>query len=360
MSRPIQAICSSSALLHNIANLRQRSLGSHLFVAIKANAYGHGFQWVAEIIHPYVDGFCILNLEDAIILRNTGHPDVPILMLEGAFSKDELFEMAHHKLMCVVHNEEQLAWLADLRLANRLDIWVKINTGMNRLGFSPLDAVYVLEKLASFSHVNIRGLMTHFACADDLRYGVDSQWIIFELLRQKYQNLPISAANSAATCLSPQTHGDMVRIGGMAYGLSTLDQSLGVELDLKPVMRLDAKIIAIQHVASGDYVGYGFSFQASKGMRIGIVACGYADGYPRTAHFAPVEVGGKITYTVGRVSMDMLAIDLTSIPEANLGSWVNLWGGSMVSCEAVADSAHTISYELTCAVMPRVHFCYQE
>lgn len=354
-SRPIRARISRAALQHNYRLVRQFAPGAKAWAVIKANAYGHG-QWRAvEALREEADGFAVLECENAVALREAGITQ-PILLLEGIFSPRDARAVAEFGLTTVVHCLEQLALLLDsVTPGVPLAICLKLNTGMNRLGLDAVDLSRAREMLSRIPHVELT-LMTHFAEADGER-GVDEQLARFKEMAGDWPG-PVCLANSAAILRHPQTHGDWVRPGIMLYGASPFAEQSATELGLLPVMALESEIIGIQQLAPGARVGYGGSFVAERPMRIGVVACGYADGYPRHAPSGtPIAVMGHLTRTVGRVSMDMLACDLTDIPEAGLGAPVTLWGAGLagyVPADMVAAAAGTIAYELFCALALRV------
>ena len=354
-SRPIRARISGGALLHNYRLAKGLAPNAKAWAVIKANAYGHG-QWRAvEVLRAEADGFAVLECENAIALREAGVTQ-PILLLEGIFGADDARAVAEFRLTSVVHCLEQLELLlASVAGDAPLAIYLKLNTGMNRLGLSTVDLKKARDMLAGKTNVELT-LMTHFAEADGDR-GIDEQMARFDALRGDWSG-PVSLANSAALLRYPATHADWVRPGIMLYGSSPFAEHTAEDLGLQAVMALESEIIGVQHLAAGDRVGYGGTFVAGRPMRIGIVACGYADGYPRHAPSGtPVAVTGRLTQTVGRVSMDMLACDLSDIPEAGIGAPVTLWGNGAagpVAADAVARAAGTIAYELFCALAPRV------
>lgn len=352
MLRPTQAHIDLSALSHNLNVARQYAPHSHLMAIIKADAYGHGLLHTAKALEK-TDGFALLELEAAISLREEGFRH-PILLLEGFFSTKELALFEQYKLSTVIHHSEQVDMLSTCALRG-LNIFLKINTGMNRLGLTPNEFPSVLEKLIKNPSVNKIVLMTHFANADDTigNEHFIRQLQCFNKTTAQYE-LPRSLANSAAIIYHPETHADWVRPGIMLYGASPFPDKTAADLNLKPAMTLTSHIISIHHLKRGNSVGYGGLFQAEKPMKIGIVACGYADGYPRHAPTdTPVMVNNQRSRILGRVSMDMLAIDLSHIKDARLGSPVTLWGKGM-PVEEIAHAANTISYELLCALSPRV------
>ncbi len=354
-SRPIRVRITPEAIQHNYRLAKRHAAGTRAWAVIKANAYGHG-QWRAvEALRGDADGFALLECENALALREAGVTQ-PILLLEGVFSSRDVRAVVEHRLTTVIHCPEQLEMLVrGGRFDAPIGICLKLNTGMNRLGFTAATLPKALETLRQLPQVELT-LMTHFAEADGER-GVAWQLERFKTLAGDWRG-PVCLANSAAILRHPQTHGDWVRPGIMLYGSSPFADQSAVELGLQPAMALESAIIGVQELARGDRVGYGGTFTAERAMRIGVVACGYADGYPRHAPSGtPIAVMGQRTRTVGRVSMDMLACDLTDIPAAGIGSPVTLWGRGLagdVPADEVATAAGTISYELFCAVAPRV------
>ncbi len=349
MPRPIKATIDTSALRHNLAQARRHAGNAAVFAVIKANAYGHGVLRAARAFAD-ADGLALLELGDAAALRDSGY-DKRLALLEGLFDLADLKAAAEYNLTIVVHHAEQLRLLDHAPQDARFDVLCKINSGMNRLGFDPRSAVAALDQLTAHRAVRQVTLMTHFADADDAR-GVAWQLDAFNKLAAG-RGLQRSLANSAALLRYPETRADWVRPGIMLYGSSPFPEISAAELDLKPAMTLTSEIIAVRDLQVGDRVGYGGSFAAEAPMRIGMVACGYADGYPRHAPTGtPVMVAGRRTRTLGRVAMDMLCVDLTGLP-ADVGSTVTLWGAGL-SADEVALSAGTVSYELLCAITPRV------
>lgn len=348
--RPLQASVDLAALEHNLQVVRRYAPAAQVMAVIKANAYGHGLMRAASALRD-ADGFAVVELDAAVRLREAGYGQ-PILLLEGFFSADELDVFAEFELMPVIHAREQIEMLAAYPGASKLDVFVKINTGMNRLGLAPADFASARTALAASPKVGKITLMTHFARADEPE-GAAAQLDTFNALTEK---LPLqrSLANSAALIADPRTHADWVRPGIMLYGSSPFADRGAASLGLRRVMQLESQIIAVQNLRPGDTVGYGALFRAEHPMRIGVVACGYADGYPRHAlSGTPIAIGGVRTATVGRVSMDMLCADITHIPHAGVGSEVMLWG-DVVSVDEVAQAAGTVGYELLCAVSARV------
>ena len=350
MSRPIQARVSLSAIRHNYWVAKRAAARSKVFAVVKANAYGHGIERVARAL-PQADGFATLEVEGAIQLRER-NVTAPILLLEGFFDRSELRTISSAGLATVVHNEEQLRILETDKPDRLIDVWLKVNTGMNRLGFMPGQVKPMLERLRLSGTTRSITLMTHFANADGSE-GVEDAMSRFEEATRGMA-LPKSLANTAAIFAHPASHADAVRLGIGLYGATPFADRSAQALGLKPVMTLTSKLIAIQEMKPGDTVGYGGEFRVDRPTRIGVVACGYADGYPRHAPSGtPILVAGARVKTAGRVSMDMLTVDLTPVPSATVGSPVVLWGEGM-PVDEVAIAARTVGYELLCAVSPRV------
>jgi alanine racemase len=355
VSRPLIARIDLAALAHNLGVARQAAPRSKIIAVVKANGYGHGLSRTARALRS-ADGFAVLRLEEAAQLRSEGYSH-PIVLLEGFFHPDELPDIARLHLRPVIHRADQadvlVNALANAKPTQRIDVLLKLNTGMNRLGINPRHLPEILEKLRAAPHIGGITLMTHFASADEENDSIGQQLARFQEAAGKL-GLPASLANSAALLRHPQTHADWVRPGIMLYGASPFANQTGEHLGLLPVMTLESKLISVQFVRKGEGVGYGARYIAERDMKIGIVACGYADGYPRHADTGtPILIDGQLTRTLGRVSMDMLNVDLTPVPTAHVGSPVTLWGVGL-PVELVAAAAGTISYELLTALAPRV------
>ena len=321
---------------------------------MKADAYGHG---LARIVGDggaamlQADGIAILETETAMQLRALGWTG-PVLLLEGCFDAADLQASIELSITITVHHDDQIAMLESVRIARPLDVYLKMNSGMNRLGYAPERFRLAYERLLGTGKIGAITLTTHFANADRID-GVVEQMALFERAAEGI-DCPRSLANSAAILSQPATHGDWVRPGIMIYGASPFATRSAREFGLTPAMAFTSRLIAVQQLKAGETVGYGHRYAAERDMRIGIVACGYADGYPRVAPAGtPIAVDGVRTRIVGRVSMDMLTVDLTSIPQASIGSGVELWG-AQVPVDEVAQAAGTVGYELLCAVAPRV------
>jgi alanine racemase len=338
---------------HNLAVARKCAPPSKVWAVVKANAYGHG---LARGMHAFADadGLALIEIEGAVKLREMGWQK-PVLLLEGFFDTRDLTAVAAHELQVAVHCDEQIEMLARSQIVKPVDVHLKMNSGMNRLGFTPAIYHRAHARLRAIPFVRNIALMTHFANADDpLNAGLPLseqakcfQDTVSNLVGER------SLSNSAAILSHPQFAADWVRPGIMLYG-GTPDNTAAQQHGLKPAMTLASEIIGVQQIGAGDAVGYGSRFIADRPMTIGVVACGYADGYPRHApNGTPVLVDGIRTALIGRVSMDMLAVDLTGIPGAHVGSTVTLWGDSL-PIDEVAHAAGTIGYELMCALTPRV------
>lgn len=358
MPRPIQLSVSISAMRSNLAQVRKAVGGTRIWSVVKARAYGHGIEAAAKAFAD-TDGFALLDLEEAVMLRELGVRQ-PILLLEGIFDQRDVAVLREYGLSCAVHCREQLELLQALPSRSQVDVFIKLNTGMNRLGFVPAqfrDAWLAARRLPGVGTV---GLMTHFANADRFEDGPVSAQAQMALFDQVTADLvaPRTIANSAATARGGAFLRDWVRPGIILYGSSPFgphDPMWSAKgMGLRATQTLTAKIIGVQQLAAGAYVGYGSRYRAERDMRLGIVACGYADGYPRHAQDGtPVAIDGEPGKLVGRVSMDMLTVDLSEHPHAGIGSSVELWG-DQVPIDLVADKAGTIGYELMCAVTPRV------
>lgn len=350
MPRPIRALVSRAAISHNLALACAKAPKAKVWAVVKANAYGHGLERVLPALSK-ADGIALLDLDEATRARASGYR-LPILLLEGFFEAADLALVDHLRLTATVHSHRQLEMLEGARLKAPIDIYLKINSGMNRLGFRPADAKEVYQRLSRLGNVAGITLMTHFANAD-LADGAVS---VTSAFRHATDGLagPRSLSNSAAVLMHPEAHGEWIRPGIMLYGASPTDVRDAKSFGLMPAMTLSSELIAVQDIDAGQSVGYGGRFVARRPTRIGVVACGYADGYPRIADDGcPVLVGDRIAPLSGRVSMDMLTVDITDLPDAAVGTPVELWGPRL-SVDQVAAFGKTSGYELLCALAPRV------
>jgi alanine racemase len=352
MPRPIRATIHLAHLAHNLSVARAHAGKAFVWAVIKANAYGHGIEHGVKGFAA-ADGIALLDLAEAVRVREAGFTK-PVLLLEGVFEPADLAVVNRYGLSMTVHCQPQIDLLKAAKFTRPVDVYLKMNSGMNRLGFKPDAYRAAYEALHPMSHVGSITLMTHFSDSD-VPGGTVQQMQRFNAATQGIPG-PRALCNSAALLGVPGAVADAVRPGVMLYGGTPYlhkDKSAAA-CGLKAGMSLHSEVIGIQDVAAGETVGYGSRFKASKPMRIGIVACGYADGYPRHApDGTPVLVDGVRTGIAGRVSMDMITVDLTPIPQARIGSRVELWG-SALPIDEVANAAGTIGYELMCALAPRV------
>jgi alanine racemase len=369
MSRAAEAVIDLAALSANLEVVRRHAQGCRIAAVIKANAYGHGMLRVARALRQ-ADAFAVASIDEAVDLRLAGI-EQPIILLEGFFSAEELLLIQHHRLTIVLHHQDQLQTLEDfisnrqLDTASPLSVWLKLDTGMHRLGFDPQRTVELVKRLQGCPLVNENlVLMTHLANADDRHDALTQQQIA--LFNNSVaalgdgQRINCSIANSAGILgwadSAISSASDWVRPGIMLYGASPFSDTHAADHDLRPVMTLKSRLIAIQTLKAGTAVGYGGHWQCPEDMRIGVVAIGYGDGYPRAAgNGTPVLLNGKRVSLIGRVSMDMIMIDLRGQDAAAIGDEVILWGEGL-PVEEIAASAGTIAYELLCSVTHRVRF----
>jgi alanine racemase len=361
------AIINSQALINNVQQVKKLASTSKILAVLKANAYGHGLERIAKLLvaaDNSIDAFGVARIDEALALRAAGIVH-PIVLLEGVFSAQDLAIVAVNDLHIVVHNQQQLDAILQAKpqqlLDKQLKVWLKVDTGMHRLGINPQSFTYFYQQLEQSSNVaNNIVLMSHLACADDKNnISTNHQLALFEKVTALI-NQPKSCANSAGICLWPTSHYDWIRPGLMLYGVSPLNyqaQQFNEQqppFSLQPVMTLQASLIAIQHIKKGDFVGYGNNWQSSVDTTIGVIAIGYGDGYPRHAeNGTPVLLNNRIVPLVGRVSMDMITVDLGTHSQDKLGDIATLWGQGL-PVEIIAHHATTIPYELLCNIKPRV------
>lgn len=359
MSRPTYITIDSSALYHNLTQIKRYAPGKKIFAMVKANAYGCGVDKIAPLLEGHVDALGVACIEEALALKKIGIR-TPCILFQGVFSADEYPVVAQEQFSCIIHEPNQLRWLLNTPLNKSITLWVKVNTGLNRLGFKVDDLQEVMNALQSCPWVHQEiGLMTHLACADEPERRENLQQIsLFESISVAGFTQR-SIANSAAIMEFPQAHADAVRPGIMLYGVSPFANKNSIDLGLKPVMRFNSAISAIHHNPPLTPIGYGGTWRSKHPSVIGIVAAGYGDGYPRhIKENTPVWVDGVEVPIVGRVSMDMLAVDLSKHPQVKPGAVVELWG-SQILIERVARSAGTIGYELLCQLTDRPRFVYK-
>lgn len=357
MKREVVARIDSGALANNLSVVRRHAPGTRVTTMVKANAYGHGLVPVSRaLLDAGADALGVAVVEEALALRDASIR-APVIVVEGAFSSADVALAVEHRLDLVCHQSGQVAQL----LASRLDlsglkVWLKIETGMHRLGLPLAEAGTAVERLKPrLQHL---GVMTHLACADEPDHPLNATQLAAVRRFAHAHGLRASVANSAAILSHPASAMDEVRPGIMLYGASPFAGREAQALDLEPVMTLSARVIALNELREGETVGYGATWQAARPTRLAVIGAGYGDGYPRHAPSGtPVLLGGQPVLTAGRVSMDMIAVDVTDHPGAHVGDEAVLWGKGL-SADRVAAHAGTISYELFCRLTPRVRFEY--
>lgn len=340
------------ALRHNFQRVKSLSGGRSVLAMLKANAYGHSIENIAKAL-PQADAFGVASLAEAIQIRAAGVSQ-PIVLMQGVLDQDELDQALLHRFDLVIHQPSQIELLRRCPQEAMLRVWLKINTGMNRLGFEPAEVLYRYQELQNCAVVKKPlGLLTHLAQADNLMSQTTVEQLqLFETITQNLEG-PRSIANSAGILGWPATHADWVRPGVMLYGVSPFAGTCGLNYDLWPVMTLSTHLLAIQQVRKGDRVGYGGTWIAPTDMLIGVAGLGYADGYPQFAqNGTPVSIQGTLCPLVGRVSMDMITLDLRDHPNPKIGAPVTLWGAKL-PIETVAQYCNTSAYELLCRVTTR-------
>ena len=353
--RPARALIDLQALRHNY-QLAREVTGAKALAVIKADAYGHGAVRCAQALEAQADGFAVACIEEALQLRAAGI-GAPILLLEGFFEADELPLIVEHDFWCVVHSLWQLDAIEHAKLTNPIHVWLKLDSGMHRVGLHPSDYKAAYQRLQASANVSKIVLMSHFARADELGCTrSEEQLAVFQAARADL-SAEVSLRNSPSVLGWPTMPSDWVRPGLMLYGTTPFEHAHALASRLQPVMTLESKVICVRELPAGEPVGYGARFITPTPMRIGVVAMGYADGYPRQAPTGtPVLVAGQRSQLLGRVSMDMLCIDLTNVPQAGLGSTVELWGKNILASE-VAEKAETIPYQIFCNLkrVPRLY-----
>jgi alanine racemase len=353
--RPARAIIDLQALRHNY-RLARETTGAKALAVLKADAYGHGAVQVAQALEAEANGFAVACIEEALELRAAGIR-APILLLEGFFEADELEMIVEHDFWCVVHSLWQLEAIEQSRVLKPLNIWLKLDSGMHRVGLHPKDFQAGYQRLQACGKVAKIVLMSHFARADELDSPSSTEQLaVFDAARQG-MTAEISLRNSPAVMGWPNMPSDWVRPGIMLYGATPFDQPQAVADQLQPVMTLESKVICVRELPAGEAVGYGATFITERASRVGVVAMGYADGYPREAPTGtPVLIDGQPSRLLGRVSMDMLCVDLSHLPAAGLGSRVELWGKHVLASD-VAARAGTIPYRIFCNLrrVPRIY-----
>ncbi len=352
MTRPARALINTAALKHNLQRAQQLHPTSKIMAVVKANGYGHGITAVSHALSD-ADGFGVASVDEALVLRESG-VTAPITVLEGFFEATELTYIQSHNLIPVIHSSWQMDLLDNSRLDSEIDIWLKVDTGMNRLGFAPAEVEHAIQRASDSNHVGEIRLMSHLACADQPdSQATKNQISRFRNIVEGY-NYTSSLANSAGVLNWPDSAFDWQRPGIMLYGSSPIEGQTAKALDLLPAMTVKSALIAVNQRSKGDAVGYGAEWICPEDMSVGVVAFGYGDGYPRHAkQGTPVLVNGIVAPLIGRVSMDMITVDLRQHSTAQVGDEVVLWGDGL-PIDDVARQADTISYELMCHVTDRV------
>jgi alanine racemase len=358
MSYSAIAVLSKQNLLHNLGIIKDIAKGAKIIAMIKANAYGHGIRSVARSLDGHVEIFGVARPDEAMVLKKLGI-ETDLMLMAGVFAPEELELASQENFIVVLNNQEQIDWLWAVNLPKPLRCWIKINTGMGRLGFNLQRARQIYAQLMESDKVaKPIGIMSHFACSDDIDHPLNAEQINNFQEFAKDLHGPFSLLNSAGIVNFPFCAFDYVRPGLMLYGVSPILGKTSADYNLKPVMSLYSKIIAVQNLSQGQSVGYGASFVCDRDMRIGIVAFGYGDGYPmRMKTGAPILINGKICTLVGRVSMDMLAVDLSNSCEVKVGDNVTLWGQDL-PIENVLPYTDSIVWELLTSVQNRVKFTW--
>lgn len=352
MTRPARALLDARALQHNLERVRAYAPQSKIMAIVKANGYGHGLTWIAKAL-PAADAFGVASPEEGIELRAAGIKQ-HICLLQGFFEEQELPLLAEHRLSPVIHHESQLWDLEHTSLKAPIDAWLKIDTGMHRIGFPPPAAAQALSRLKAIACVKHVRVLSHFANADNKFDPITNTQIERFLAVAGNGSSERSLANSAGIVAWPASHLEWVRPGIMLYGAAPLMGGSAAELELRPVMTLQSALISVQRLRKGETVGYGGEWICPEDMPVGVVAIGYGDGYPRqTRPGTPVLVNGRRVPLIGRVSMDMITVDLRDQPEARVGDPAILWGQGL-PVDEVASHAGTIGYSLLCGVTPRI------
>ncbi|MGH8158262.1 MAG: alanine racemase [Rhodanobacter sp.] len=361
MSRTTVATIHLGALRHNLARLKTLAAPAKVMAVVKADAYGHGLERVARALDGEAEAFAVAALGDGLRLRAAGHRQ-RIVVLSGPDNASDLAEMQRLQLDAAIHHEDQLQWLAQISPARgRLRVWLKIDSGMHRLGFAPERVAEVHVRLAAMPGVDPEiGLLTHFS-ESEVFDGVQTAAQIARFVEAtKTLDGPRSLSNSAAVLGWPDARGDWVRTGGLLYGLSVVDGKAGADFGFRAAMTLGTRLIAINRIGKGERIGYNGTWSCPEDMPVGVAAVGYGDGYPRSAMAGtPVLVGEQRVPLIGRVSMDLITLDLREAPHAKVGDRVTLWGPQL-SAEIIAAQAGTISYDLTCGMTRRVLFVESE
>ena len=359
MSRATLATIHLGAMRRNLARIRERTAGEQVMAIVKADAYGHGLERAARAFND-ADAFGVAAIGDGLRLRAAAIAH-RIVVLSGMDDPADLAEFRRLHLDAVIHHDAQLAWLEADRDPRPLRVWLKIDSGMHRLGFAPERAAEIFARLRALPNVDAEiTLMTHFAASDEFDNPMTARQIACFDAATVHLPGPRTLANSAAVLGWPQAHGNWLRVGGLLYGLSVIAGKSGTDLGFEPAMTLSTKLISVNLIQRGEYIGYAATWQCPEDMPVGVAEIGYGDGFPRSAPSGtPVLVNGERAAIVGRVSMDLMAIDLRDVGNARVGDRVELWGRDL-PIEEVANHAATISYDLTCGMTRRVLFVEDE
>ena len=348
--RPACASLDADALRHNLREVRKRS-AARVMAIIKANGYGHGLVWVAKNL-TQADAFGVASLEEGLELRAAGIPQ-EICLLEGFFESKEIPLILSERLTPVIHEAHQVVALQRFRGHGPLDVWIKVDTGMHRLGFLPEEVLQVVADLQAIPLIRRIGLLSHLA-SGEVESGPATLQQISAFNALATPEFPRSFANSAGIIHWPETHGDWVRPGLMLYGASPIPGHTGSSLNLRPVMTLRSELISVRRRKKGDAIGYGGDYRCPEDMPVGIVGLGYGDGYPReVSPGVSVLIHGLRAPLIGRVSMDMLSVDMRAVAQAQVGDEVILWGQGL-PVEEIAQAAGTIPYTLLCGLTQRL------
>ena len=356
MSRAAIAILSTENLIHNLRVVQSLAPHAGIIAMIKANAYGHGLRSVAMRLEKHVQSFGVASIDEALALRKVGIK-IPLTLMEGVFEPDEILVASCQKFHVVIHDHTQVEWLMKCHLPSPLYVWLKVDTGMGRLGFSLDEARDVYRQLSHHPQIQQpMGIMSHFACSEDKDHPLNAeQETVFKNFIADLSGAK-SFANSAAIFNLPPSQFDTVRPGLALYGVSPLPDKTAADLNLKPVMTLITRLIAVRHMRQGSRLGYGARYTCPEDMPVGVIAMGYGDGYPRSAvDGTPMLVNGQRCQLAGRVSMDMVTIDLRACPDAKVGDSVILWGDGLPIEEVARYTSH-IPYDILCGVQQRVKF----
>jgi alanine racemase len=361
MSRTTVATIHLGALRHNLARLQALAAPARVMAVVKADAYGHGLERVARALDGEAEAFAVAALGDGLRLRAAGHRQ-RIVVLSGPDNAGDIAEMQRLRLEATIHHEAQLRWLAEASSTRgRLRVWLKIDSGMHRLGFAPDRVVAVHAQLAAMVGIDPEiGLLTHFSDSEVFDGAQTPAQIARFAEATAHLPGPRSLSNSAAVLGWPDARGDWVRTGGLLYGLSVVDGKSAADFGFRPAMTLSTRLIAVNRIGKGERIGYNGTWTCPEDMPVGVAAVGYGDGYPRSAVAGtPVLVGDRRVPLIGRVSMDLITLDLRDAPGAAIGDRVVLWG-SELPVETVAAQSGTISYDLTCGMTRRVLFVEDE